>query len=104
MSFKDILVALTTYPEPTPASAVEDAVDLAVALGARIRAFPDTGIRPWWSHQKHARAATRGAVPIPFKRVRDPTRIALPGGQVSRRGSFNATAGSTPGLMSAAPA
>jgi nucleotide-binding universal stress UspA family protein len=39
MSFKDILVALTTYPEPTPVSAVEDAIDLAVALGARISAI-----------------------------------------------------------------
>ena len=39
MSFKDILVALTTYPQPTPASALEEAVDLAVALGARISAI-----------------------------------------------------------------
>ena len=27
MSFKDILVALTTYPQPTPVSAVEEAVE-----------------------------------------------------------------------------
>ena len=33
MSFKDILVALTTYPEPTPVSAVEEAVELAAAAG-----------------------------------------------------------------------
>ena len=39
MSFKDILVALTTYPEPTPVSAVEEAVELAVALGGRISAI-----------------------------------------------------------------
>ena len=28
MSFKDVLIALTTYPEPTPVSAVDDAIDL----------------------------------------------------------------------------
>jgi hypothetical protein len=39
MSFKDVLVALTTYPEPTPVSAVDDAVDLAAALGAKISAI-----------------------------------------------------------------
>jgi nucleotide-binding universal stress UspA family protein len=39
MSFKDILVALTTYPEPTPVSAVEEAVELAVALGGRVSAI-----------------------------------------------------------------
>ena len=39
MSFKDILVALTTYPEPTPVSAVEEAVELAAALGGRISAI-----------------------------------------------------------------
>src|SRR5215467_482089 len=39
MSFKDVLVALTTYPEPTPVSAVDDAIDLAAALGAKISAI-----------------------------------------------------------------
>ena len=39
MSFKDVLIALTTYPEPTPVSAVDDAVDLAAALGAKISAI-----------------------------------------------------------------
>src|SRR3954464_15593389 len=39
MSFKDILVALTTYPQPTPVSAVEEAVELAAALGGRISAI-----------------------------------------------------------------
>ena len=39
MSFKDILVALTTYPQPTPVSAVEAAVELAAALGGRISAI-----------------------------------------------------------------
>jgi nucleotide-binding universal stress UspA family protein len=39
MSFKDVLVALTTYPEPTPESAVDDAVDLAAALGAKVSAI-----------------------------------------------------------------
>jgi nucleotide-binding universal stress UspA family protein len=39
MSFKDVLVALTTYPEPTPVSAVDDAVDVAAALGAKISAI-----------------------------------------------------------------
>jgi nucleotide-binding universal stress UspA family protein len=39
MSFKDVLVALTTYPESTPVSAVEDAVDVAAALAAKISAI-----------------------------------------------------------------
>jgi nucleotide-binding universal stress UspA family protein len=39
MPFKDILIALTTYPEPTAVSAVEDAVSISVALGARISAI-----------------------------------------------------------------
>jgi nucleotide-binding universal stress UspA family protein len=39
MSFKDLLIALTSYPELTPVSAVDDAVDLAAALGAKISAI-----------------------------------------------------------------
>jgi nucleotide-binding universal stress UspA family protein len=39
MSFKDVLIALTTYPQPTPPSAVDDAVDLAAALGAKVSAI-----------------------------------------------------------------
>lgn len=38
MAFKDVLVSLTTYPDPMPVSAVGHAVALAVALGARISA------------------------------------------------------------------
>ena len=38
MAIKDILLALTTWPEPTPVSAVEDAIAFAVALEARISA------------------------------------------------------------------
>jgi nucleotide-binding universal stress UspA family protein len=39
MAFKDILVALTSYPEPTPVSVVEDAVSVAATLGAHIAAL-----------------------------------------------------------------
>jgi len=39
MLFKDVLIALTTYPQPTPLSAVDDAVDLAAALGAKLSAI-----------------------------------------------------------------
>ena len=39
MAFKDVLLALKTYPEPTAISAVESAVILADALGARISAI-----------------------------------------------------------------
>jgi hypothetical protein len=39
MSFKDVLIALTTYPQPTPLSAVDDAIDLATALGAKVSAI-----------------------------------------------------------------
>ncbi len=38
MAFRDILLALVSYPEPTPASVVEDAVSVAAALGAHIAA------------------------------------------------------------------
>lgn len=39
MAFRDILVALTSYPEPTPSSVVEDAVSVASVLGAHIAAL-----------------------------------------------------------------
>jgi hypothetical protein len=39
MAFRDVLIALTTYPEPTPISAIDDAVDLAAALGAKVSAI-----------------------------------------------------------------
>jgi nucleotide-binding universal stress UspA family protein len=39
MAFKDILVTLTSYPEPTPASIVQDAISVAAALGAHITAL-----------------------------------------------------------------
>ena len=38
MPFKDILVALNSYPDPTPVSVVEDAVAVAAALGAHLAA------------------------------------------------------------------
>jgi len=39
MAFKDILVALNSYPDPTPVSVVDDAVSIAAALGAHIAAL-----------------------------------------------------------------
>ena len=39
MAVKDILLVLTTYPEPTPVSAVSEAIDFAAAIGARISAI-----------------------------------------------------------------
>ena len=39
MAFRDILLALTTHPEPTPAPAVIEAVDFAAVIGARISAI-----------------------------------------------------------------
>ena len=39
MLFRDILLALTTYPEPTSASVLDGAVALSVAVGARISAI-----------------------------------------------------------------
>ena len=39
MAFKDILLALTSYPEPTPVSVIEDAVSVASALGVHITAL-----------------------------------------------------------------
>jgi nucleotide-binding universal stress UspA family protein len=39
MAFRDILVALTSYPEPTPLSVVDDAVSVASVLGAHIAAL-----------------------------------------------------------------
>jgi nucleotide-binding universal stress UspA family protein len=39
MAFKDILLTLTSYPEPTPVSVVEDAVSVAATLGAHLAAI-----------------------------------------------------------------
>ena len=39
MAIKDILVTLTSYPEPTPVSAVEDAIAVAAVLDAHIAAL-----------------------------------------------------------------
>jgi nucleotide-binding universal stress UspA family protein len=39
MAFKDILVTLTSYPEPTPVSVVEDAISVAAVFGAHIAAL-----------------------------------------------------------------
>ena len=39
MSFNDVLVTLTGYPEPTPVPTVENAVSVAAALGAHIAAL-----------------------------------------------------------------
>jgi nucleotide-binding universal stress UspA family protein len=38
MAFKDILLTLTSYPDPTPVSVLDDAVSIAAALGAHIAA------------------------------------------------------------------
>lgn len=39
MPFKDILLTLTSYPEPTPVAVVENAVSIAAALGAHLAAI-----------------------------------------------------------------
>jgi hypothetical protein len=39
LAFKDILVALTSYPEPSPLSVVDDAVTIAAVLGANLAAL-----------------------------------------------------------------
>ena len=39
MAIKDILLALTTYPDPTPESSVVDAVAIAAAFDARLAAI-----------------------------------------------------------------
>lgn len=39
MPFKDILVALNSYPDPTPVSVVDDAVAVAAELGAHLAAI-----------------------------------------------------------------
>ena len=39
MAFRDILLTLTSYPEPTPLSVVDDAVSVASAVGAHIAAL-----------------------------------------------------------------
>lgn len=39
MAFKDVLLQLSSYPEPTPVAAIEQAVGFAGALGARISAL-----------------------------------------------------------------
>jgi nucleotide-binding universal stress UspA family protein len=42
MAIKDILLALTTYPDPTPAASVTDAVAIASAFDARLAAVACT--------------------------------------------------------------
>lgn len=39
MAFKDILVTLTSYPDPTPVCVAEDAVAIAAAFGAHLTAI-----------------------------------------------------------------
>jgi nucleotide-binding universal stress UspA family protein len=39
MAFKDILLALTSYPEPAPVSVVDSAVSIAATLGAHLAAI-----------------------------------------------------------------
>jgi nucleotide-binding universal stress UspA family protein len=39
MAIRDVLLALTSYPEPTPVSVVEDAVSFASSLGCHIAAI-----------------------------------------------------------------
>jgi nucleotide-binding universal stress UspA family protein len=39
VSFKDTLLVLTTYPDPTPVAAIDDAVTIAAALGTRLSAI-----------------------------------------------------------------
>ena len=46
MAFKDILLALTSYPDPTPASVVEDAVSIAATLGAHLAAVWSPVLEP----------------------------------------------------------
>lgn len=36
MAYRDLLLHINTYPEPTPAGAVEEAVSIVAALGARL--------------------------------------------------------------------
>src|SRR6266540_3603810 len=38
MAFKDILLTLTSYPDPTPLSVTEEAVSIAATLGAHLAA------------------------------------------------------------------
>ena len=38
MEFKDILLTLTSYPDPTPASVAQDAVAIAATFGAHLAA------------------------------------------------------------------
>lgn len=39
MAYRDLLLQLTGYPEPTPSAAIEQAVSLAAKLGARLTAL-----------------------------------------------------------------
>ncbi len=39
MAFRDLLLALTTYPQPTPVAAIDEAIDFAAAVGAKLSAI-----------------------------------------------------------------
>ena len=39
MAFKDTLLTFTTYPDPTPATVIDDAIGVAEALGTQLSAI-----------------------------------------------------------------
>ena len=39
MAFKDVLLVLTSYPDPTPISAIDQGIDFAGAIGAKMSAI-----------------------------------------------------------------
>jgi hypothetical protein len=47
MAFKDILLTLTSYLDPTPASVAENAVSIAAALVPTLRLSMLKTSRPW---------------------------------------------------------
>jgi nucleotide-binding universal stress UspA family protein len=39
MAFKDVLLTLTSYPDPTPVAVIDEAIDFAAAVGAKLSAI-----------------------------------------------------------------
>lgn len=78
MAFKDMLLALTTYPQPTPVSAVDDAVAIAAALGGRVSAIAcEVRMQPPGNFLTNAVADIRAVVAAETRKSADAAEALL---------------------------
>lgn len=92
MAFKAVLLALTTYPEPTPVSVVDQAVDFAAAIGAKVSAIAcEVRIRAPANFLANALINVPGMVAAGVKKSKANSEALLSAFQVSaeKRGVFH---------------